>query len=202
MSTINLIDQISLDYLINKDLTTKIQSKNKTKQITRKEKKFYRKRVLNLTRELLTPKNENEDLVINPTLVDEDLLCAFNNYIKACIRNFKILDKNDIIQHDYKYLDEDMKINNHEGDNVSEYNETKILDDNKLFMRRIESKSNLDNFVKIKSLTKTEPLILPKLREIHLDDPILRNKGIQKKENINIVYAENTKKEDDKKEKK
>jgi hypothetical protein len=199
MSTINLIDQISLDYLINKDLTTKIQTKNKTKQITRKEKKFYRKRILNLTRELLTPKNENDDVVIVPTLVDGDLLYAFNNYLKACIRNFKVLDKNDIIQDDYKYLDEETKNNNHEEDNVSDYNETKILDDNKLFMRRIESKSNLDNFVKIKSLKKAEPLILPKLREIHLDDPLLRNKGIQKKENINIVYAEDTKEDHKKK---
>ena len=64
-------------------------------------------------------------------------------------------------------------------------------------MRTIKEKSNLDNFVKIKYQKPQEDIIIPKIREINLNDPNLRNKGIKKKEkenNINILYDENKKK--------
>jgi hypothetical protein len=205
--TENIIHQITLECLINREKYEKQTAKEKTMKINKKDKKFYRRRVLNLTRELLLSKKEGDstsDITnVMETVVTPDLLNAFNNYIKACIHNFKIIDKNDIIQEDYK--DMNMSLLNDlnfldlpetlENENQNIDNNTN--ENNKLIMRTIKEKSNLDNFVKIKYKKPQEDIIIPKIREINLNDPNLRNKGIKKKEkenNINIVYDENKKK--------
>ena len=192
----NIVHQITLECLLNKERYEKHMSIDKKMKINKKDKKFYRRRVLNLTRELLLSKKEGGDTSdltnVMETVVTPDLLNAFDNYVKACIHNFKIIDKNDIIQEDYKdmnflYLSETLEneIQNNSNEN------------NKLIMRTIKEKSNLDNFVKIKYQKPQEDIIIPKIREINLNDPNLRNKGIKKKEkenNINILYDENKKK--------
>ena len=194
--TENIVHQITLECLINKDKYEKQTSKEKSLKINKKDKKFYRRRVLNLTRELLLSKKdgtETSDVTnVMETVVTPDLLNAFDNYLKACIHNFKIIDKNDIIQEDYKdmnFLDLPETLENEIQNNSNE--------NNKLIMRTIKEKSNLDNFVKIKYQKPQEDIIIPKIREINLNDPNLRNKGIKKKEkenNINILYDENKKK--------
>ncbi len=188
----NIINQITLDCLINKEIFLKQNAREKNKKINRKDKKFYKKRILNLTRELLNTKKENDnnledekfDAVITP-----DLLVSFDNFIRICINNFKTIDKNDIIQEDYK----DITINNAGNIDINNL-EKQMNDDNRLFMRSIKTNSNLDNFVQYKYKKKEEEVILPKLREINLKEPTLRNKGIKKKENIDIVYDENKEK--------
>jgi hypothetical protein len=192
----SIVNQITLDCLINE----KHKSLNKNMKINKKDKKFYRKRILNLTRELLLTKKDkdigqsnetNDDITINP-----DLLNAFNNYVKSCIHNFKIIDKNDIIQEDYK----DMNLNNSNNlENIETLKATdlNIIENNKLFMRSIKIKPGLDSFVKYTCKRQEDEIILPKIREINLDEPTLRIKGIKKKEkenNINIIYDENKKK--------
>ena len=200
----NIIHQITLECLINKDMYEKHKNAEKNLKINKKDKKFYRRRVLNLTRELLLSKKEGDatsDLTnVMETIVTPDLLNAFNNYVKACIHNFKIIDKNDIIQEDYKDINMNL-LNDLNFLDLSETleNETQnnSNENNKLIMRTIKEKSNLDNFVKIKYQKPQEDIIIPKIREINLNDPNLRNKGIKKKEkenNINIVYDENKKK--------
>ena len=202
--TENIVHQITLECLINKDKYEKQTSKEKSMKINKKDKKFYRRRVLNLTRELLLSKKEGGDTSdltnVMETVVTPDLLNAFDNYVKACIHNFKIIDKNDIIQEDYKDINMNL-LNDLNFLDLSETleNETQnnSNENNKLIMRTIKEKSNLDNFVKIKYQKPQEDIIIPKIREINLNDPNLRNKGIKKKEkenNINILYDENKKK--------
>jgi hypothetical protein len=57
-------------------------------------------------------------------------------------------------------------------------------------MRSIKIKNGLENFVTIKSFKKPDEMILPKIKDINLEEPTLRNKGIIKKENITIKYDE------------
>lgn len=213
----NIVNQITLDCLINE----KHKSLKKNVKINKKDKKFYRKRILNLTRELLLTKKDkdigqsnetNETKETNETIDDNkindfidftinpDLLNAFNNYVKACIQNFKTIDKNDIIQEDYK----DININLLNDLDISEtlqhdhnIQDHYIIENNKLFMRSIKTKPSLDSFVKYTCKRQEDEIILPKIREINLDEPTLRIKGIRKKEkenNINIIYDENKKK--------
>jgi hypothetical protein len=187
--TEDLIHQITLDCLINKDVYIKMQQKPIINKVSKKDKKFYRKRILNLTRELLL-KKESEYNGINL-----DIKNGFDVFVKTCIQYFKVIDKNDIIQEDYSIFDEEERQITECMIEIDKKMNHNNKNDNQLFMRTIKPTSNLDKFVKIKSIKKEEEIILPKIREILLDDPLLRNKGIQKKENININYDENKKKD-------
>ena len=92
------LNQASLDYLINTK-QYKIQLTNTiNKKINRKDKKFYRRRILSLTKDLLS--KEESEIVVSP-----DIKYAFDNLVKTCIHYFKILDRNDIIQEDYNGFD-------------------------------------------------------------------------------------------------
>ena len=186
----DLINQITLDCLINREIYSKMQNTNNIKNnVNKKDKKFYRKRILNLTKDLLLKKNIPYD-EINP-----DIKNSFDNFMKTCIHYFKIVDTNDIIQEQYKELNtlteaiepsENNNLNIEETDNKSSTINEK---DNRLFMRSIKIKNGLEDFVKRKSTKKADEIILPKIKEINLEDPILRIKGIipnPKKENINI----------------
>jgi len=179
--TEDFINQITLDCLINKEVYDKMTIMKKQKNVNKKDKNFYRKRILNLTRELLLKKDDNYN-EINP-----DIKVAFDNYIKTCIQYFKIIDNNDIIQEEYKdfnkALENDCAVNLNEQDICdNKYDKEK----DKLFMRSIKMPNYLEKFVKITTTKKPEEIILPKLKEIDLLEPNLRNKGIQKKENIVI----------------
>jgi hypothetical protein len=179
-----LINQITLDCLVNKEVYMKMQKQNTMKNTNKKDKKFYRKRVLNLTRELLL-KKQDEYNEINP-----DIKSSFDYFVKTCIHYFKVIDKNDILQEDYKNFDEQTQLNTSitndfvmDGDLNNNYNNE---NNNKLFMRSVKMKNGLENFVTIKSTKKEDEIILPKIKDINLQEPTLRNKGIIKKENITI----------------
>ena len=81
------INQITLDCLLNKPLYEKFVAQKISKQITKKEKKEYRKRIFLLTKELLMSDEERNDIL-------PDVKYAFDNYVKACIHCFKIQDEN------------------------------------------------------------------------------------------------------------
>ena len=200
----DFVNQVTIDYLLNKEQYQHYISNKLTKSCNKKDKKFYRKRIYNLTKELLLNKEE-----IFPVL--PDVQYAFDNYIRSCIHYFKSLDNNDIIQEEYKYLDllntsiDDSEFNdtnemndtndindiNDTNDNISNKNNKKI---NNLFMRSIPlQKNNLDSFV-INKNKKNENIILPIQKEIDLKNPILKNKGISKKKNITNIYDEKNKK--------
>jgi hypothetical protein len=190
------LNQVSLDFLINKKQykTHCISFTENTinKKINKKDKKFYRRRILSLTKDLLS--KEEVDIVIPP-----DIKYMFDNFIKACVHYFKILDRNDIIQEDYNEFDEF-------DDKIKENNETndeshKILkeENEKLLMRSVKMVNpSLDNFIKINMTKQTKELIIPQQKEINLKDPILKNKGIDKKKNIINNYEEDAKKQIDK----
>lgn len=174
-----LINKITLDCLINKDIYIKMQKQNTINKTNKKDKKFYRKRILNLSKDLLLKKDNDYD-EINP-----DIKSSFDNFIKTCIHYFKIIDRNDILQEDFKNFDDIIETNDFITNGVSK-NDYNSENDNKLFMRSVKMKTGLENFVTIKSTKKEDEMILPKIKDINLEEPTLRNKGIIKKENIII----------------
>jgi uncharacterized UPF0160 family protein len=185
----SFVDQVTLDYLLNKDMFNKHIKTQKAKSINKEDRKFYKKRIYNLFKELLITKEEPEDLL-------PDVKYAYDNFINACINYFKTIDNNDLIQEEYKGLDETPDIIS-----IPELKDNNLQteeDANKLLMRSIKITTlPLDNFVKRKSTKVEEKLILPKQKEINLNEPELNIKGINKKKNITNKYDEtlNTKKE-------
>jgi len=185
----SLINQITLDCLLNKKMyNTQIKNK-KTKQINHEERKFYRKRIYNLFKDMIS-ENSPDNLLL-------DVKYAYENYINATINYFKIIDSNDIIQgeHDSE-TNEDLETNGELGKDIS-YNSVEAAD--AILMRSVKMEiPTLDKYIK---RTKTKPLndqprlIIPKQKEINLNDPQLKNKGI--KNNINNIYEDKNKKKED-----
>lgn len=170
------INQITLEYLINKDQKARLLVPTTN---MRKDKKFYRRRILNLTKDMLL--NNYSDEVL------PDVKDAFDKYVKTCIGYFKIKDETDIIQEDHSIENIDLLDSNLDIDDIVSPEEA-----DKLMMRSIKiNKLPLDDFVKIKYLNvKKEQIIIPKQKEINLKDPNLRKKGIPEKNNIHKPYKD------------
>ena len=92
MST-GIIDQITLECLMNKDTYNKIMANKTLVAKKNQDKEFYHNRILHLFEQLMTN--------TQPEGMMQDVTYAFENYVKTCIRYFKIIDESDIIQQDY-----------------------------------------------------------------------------------------------------
>lgn len=197
--TENYINQIDLQYLLNKEHYEKQVRSKMSKNIHKKDRKFYRKRILNLTKELLYPQLRTN------SMITPDIKYTFDGFIKTCVEHFKTIDQNDILQEEFKDLDDNSQLLEDEFDEI----ELSTEDANKLMMRSVSCNVNtLDKFITKMKVNKEEPqIVLPQQKEIKLDDPILKTKGIikrekrmkktnednileDKKENINIIYED------------
>jgi hypothetical protein len=173
----NFVNQITLDCLINKEQYNKCVQNKMSKIVCRQEKKFYKKRLVDLTKDLLSKPSVYEKTIF------PDVKYAFDVYTKTCVEYFKSLDNNDILQEEYKNIDHESIL---QTDPVLQQTQQ---DADKLLMRNIQIKP-LDKFVKRICTKKEEEIIIPKQKDVNLTDPVLKNKGIikkKKKEKENIL---------------
>ena len=189
------VDQVTLDCLLNKSMFNAHVKIKQAQSVNKEERKFYKKRIYNFFKEMLINKAEPEDLL-------PDVKYAYDNFINASINYFKTIDNNDLLQEEYKTLDEE-EIANLENINAipelgDDDNIVGLEEADKLLMRSIKiTTAPLDKFVKRKSTKPEALMIMPKQKEINLMDPELKIKGlqsnnniIQKKENITNKYDE------------
>lgn len=181
------INQITLECLMNKEIYEHMRNSSEVRKDNLKEMKFYRKRIYDLVKRLLISKEEREN-------ASPDVNYAFSNFVKTTINYFKIIDKQDILQQDYKELERQ------ELNVIVENDEEELKNYNAYIMKKItmpEEKTkmtSMDNFVvKKQSEEIKESIIYPQKREFNLKDESLKNKGIIKKEgkkkkNINNKY--------------
>ena len=162
------------------------------------DKKFYKKRILDLTKRLFRDE-----------LKDEQLINCFHSYLKDCINHLKIADTSDIIQE--KYVDSSNIINDiletnvvDNVDNVDNVDSSITLMENDSYANcdhlfwKIEDvkKVNLDSFV-INNAVKNNKKILPVKAELNIKTKVHKTKGIAKKKNIgNIKNYEDAKKQE------
>ena len=121
----NLINEITLDCLMNKEQYNKYISKKNLKRETIKDIKFYRKRIYYLTKEMLLSKEQTMPVL-------PEVKNAFDNYVKTCINYFKVIDRNDIIQEDYTEFANNLD-NINENIELNKLDELNNLDENNIF---------------------------------------------------------------------
>jgi len=188
----DFLANIKLEYLMKKDHYAKyieqIKPVNREKYL--KERKFYKKRIYDFTKKMLNGEK---------TGVLQDVVFAFENYIRYCVEYFKMLDKTDILQEDYSKMNAD-------GQVLYSVSPDSLEENDQLFMRsfKVSQPNSLEKIVKrttTKVITKRE---LPKQKEINLKDPVLKKKGIKKnnilleKNNIKDMYGDHQKKDENK----
>jgi hypothetical protein len=181
------VNQVTLDCLLNKKMYNNHLRSKKIKQQNKEERKFYRKRSFNLFKEMING-NSPEDLL-------PDVKYAYENFINTTIHYFKTIDNNDIIQSEYKDVDMSLHDCSELQCDISA-NLVSNLEADKLLLRSIKiDVPTLDKYVKRTRTKKNEEnIILPKQREINLNDPELKNKGLKKNNITNIYEDKNTKK--------
>jgi hypothetical protein len=175
-----IITQITLDCLLNKEQYSKYlkATLQKTTESSKKDRKFYKRRILQLTKDMLLSDE------IDAT---SDMLFAFDNFARTCISYFKMIDKTDILQTDYPNMLIDSNIV------APDVPEMTLEESTKSLMRTVKiNKITMDQFVKRISTVPDNPPIVPLKRSVNLKDPELRNKGIRKKKSIETVYENNT----------
>jgi|688.fasta_scaffold294120_2 hypothetical protein len=160
-----------LEYLTNPAYYSIIaKSKPKTETILNKEDtRFYRKRIIALTKEML----KSSDLAPSKGINE-----AFDVYINMLIKYFKIVDKTDIIQDQY---DKDKEVEEDELSNLQEQIDTQVDMDIAHILRGSGGAApTLNDFV-VSTTTHPESRVIPMKLEMNLHSPSLKTKGIKPK---------------------
>lgn len=191
-SNMSEIDSITLDYFTNKSQYANLLKKKdyyQSKQFNN-DKKFYKKRILDLSKRLFRDEIENEQLV-----------SGFHNYIKLCIDYLKVLDTNDLLQE--KYADSN-EHGEHGGYDThiehNEHNDIDIIDTSCISIKNVSyqncdhlfakaeqvKKVNLDSFIINNTIENLPKKILPVKEQVNIKTKIHKTKGIMKKKKTEI----------------
>jgi len=152
-------NQIDLLYLTNPHLKIKY-NKQLEKLVDEDDIKFYRKRILQTTKDYLRGNKVN-----NP--IDS----SFEEYANQLIKHYKFIDKKEMIQKEYKNLPEKEK---------KKMTNFKLLDKNKLMMKsKKKIKQTLEDFIPIVVKERTiKKVVMPKQINFDLKNPKNRKKGL------------------------
>ena len=169
--------QVDLLYLTNPNFKIKY-NKEKMKLVNDEDIKFYRKRILQDTKEYLRGNTTTEDITN-----------AFEHFAMELINYYKFIDKKKLIQEEYKNLPP--KKSKKPG-------EFKILEENELIMKRPEMvKKTIKDFIPIVVRERSHrKLIIPKLKKYDIKTTNNREK---EKSNQFITNGKKNKKEKSKK---
>lgn len=172
-----IITQITIDCLLNREQYSKYLNANMTKTLesSKRERRFYKRRILQMTRDML-----NSDEINTPN----DMLIAFDHFARTCISYFKMVDRTDILQTDYPPNEEVVV-------GVNEAELMPFKDSVECLMRSVKINTlTMDKFVKRTSTVPEVAPVIPQVKDINLKSPELRNKGIRKKKNMDTQYEE------------
>ncbi|ALH23284.1 hypothetical protein ceV_378 [Chrysochromulina ericina virus CeV-01B] len=160
------INKITLEYLLNPNMLLK---KNQTILDCNLDKdiKFYRKRINQMTKDMIKGNFPNSDLKM-----------IFENYTSELIYYFKQQDTKDIYQEEYQ----DLSLNKIKDDNSLANNIEIESIDNILLSGKNNPVPSLEKFVKKISITPDNHII-PQKKNINIKDPKLRVKGVKSNTN-------------------
>jgi hypothetical protein len=195
-SSMSACDKLTMDTMINVTAYSKYMARKETDAKTRSsetksERRFYKKRILELTKQL----------VKNPTYTnDSSVIAACNAYINACIVHFKFVDLSDTLQMEHftgetsDAVAEDSSSfsttdANNDGDlnKLNEIDSTFLSTDTRNVKKiSIPEKNVLEQlFISPESKTQTQPHTktsdhIPRIVEIDFKDIHFKTKGIKK----------------------
>ena len=180
----NDIDNITLQYFTNKSQYDSLLKRKgvSVDSIYLNEKKFYKKRILDLTKKAF--RNEVDDNHIKNT---------FENYVRTCIHYLKFSDKKDIYQEQYDGMNvvDKEKEKDKDNDDLDCISDISYNNVDYIMGKSAEiKKCNLDSFIINKNKnSKGISCILPQKPKVNIKSSEYKTKGIvQKKKNITNKY--------------
>ena len=187
MSSKKYIENVTIQYLLNPNLQNQIIKNNTIlSKDFNDDVKFYKKRIGQYVKDIC--KDINSETFEISTNDKTKLACI--NFMKCLIEDYKFNDAKDILQEDYEEYnvidnyDISNNISNKTFNNISNNKLNNNHNIDNILLKEDKKTISLDNFVKVKNVTKRE--ILPNKREANLQEPHLRYKGVKKKNIDNI----------------
>lgn len=192
------IDRITLEYLsgsrYNKD-------NQKTEIIHNDDILFYKKRIINTTRELIKKitdpsYNETNDIIDNNSVQE-----AFKYFVETLVYSYKQDDMIDMIKSHNGFIDIDISDNHFIPEHIksTSHGETKPISitqiDSNIFSRTTNMKNKYDwsRFCKVDKKVEKQDKPMPKLGDYNLKDPSLRLKGVKNKKSTNNIVSDDKK---------
>lgn len=198
-STMSACDKLTMDTMINVSAYSKYISKRDTDVKTRSdetknERRFYKKRIMALTKQLIK----------NPTYTnDTSIINACTAYINACIMHFKFIDLADTIQKEHTFenehdcttlsnidtelLDECFEDNINKIDNAFLTQDVRKVKKINIHEKNILEQLFLSPSSSEEHTSKTNITSLPRVIEIDLKDRQFKTKGIKRLKNEKTV---------------
>ena len=178
----NSTNNIDLMYLTNAGHLSK--SPKDLNIVDKKEVEFYKKRIFQLCKDLLRGKKENSS--IND---------AFDTFCLTAIEHFKMVDKADLIQNEYKDLNIS-STNSRPQQSVKPFHENP----DELMFKKIEKNNDntMDKFIIKNVIKKEESIILPTQKTYNLKDVKYQEKNVEVKSKSSAVAIKNKKKKNKK----
>ena len=182
-------NRVTLDCLLNKEMYSNQIKTKKERALSKEDKRFYRKRIYSLFKEIISGKPP-PDLFL-------DVKSTYETFVTTAINYFKAIDRSDIIQSEYgeSVSVEDLSNNtidcsiNCSINGTTDYNEGLLSS-----LRSVKMNTpTLDKYVTKIRTKKKEELILPQQKDINLQNPEFKSKGV-KKNNITSIYEDEHKK--------
>ena len=198
MNSKNYIDNITIKYFSG-NRYCKIENEVININIDNSEIIFYKKRIINTTRELIKKFtdisfNTDDNYILDNNLVND----TFTDYVKSLINAYKQDDLNDMIKNHNGLLDisstnlnlntnPNLNTNTNANPNISK----KI--DNTIFSKPLNIKNKYDwsNFCKVdKKADKSSQQPMPKIGNYNLKNPSLRIKGVKNKKSKDTIVTD------------
>ena len=185
----DFVNRVTLDCLLNKEMYSNQIKTKKERALSKEDKRFYRKRIYSLFKEIISGKPP-PDLFL-------DVKSTYETFVTTAINYFKAIDRSDIIQSEYgeSVSVEDLSNNtidcsmNCSINGTTDYNEGLLSS-----LRSVKMNTpTLDKYVTKIRTKKKEELILPQQKDINLQNPEFKSKGV-KKNNITSIYEDEHKK--------
>ena len=167
--------QIDLLYLTNPNFKIKYNKKQES-FLNEEDVKFYRKRILQTTKDYL-----------RGSRLTEEINNVFEEYANMLIQHYKFIDKKELIQEDYKNLPKKKEI---------KPKNFKLNKENELLLKKPEIvKKTIKDFIPIvvKERTKKK-IIIPKQKKYDIKQPKNREKIDKKSKQFISNVKENKKK--------
>lgn len=185
----DFVNRVTLDCLLNKEMYSNQIKTKKERALSKEDKRFYRKRIYSLFKEIISGKP--------PPNLFLDVKSTYETFVTTAINYFKAIDRSDIIQSEYSesVSVEDLSNNTIDGsmncsiNDATDYNEGLLSS-----LRSVKMNTpTLDKYVTKIRTKKKEELILPQQKDINLQNPEFKSKGV-KKNNITSIYEDEHKK--------
>ena len=150
---------MDLMYLTNGRMRNKME--NLDKGVNKEDLKFYRKRILQQTKNYLREGR-----------LENSIDRAFDNYADKLIEYYKFIDKKEIIQKEYENMEENSSIDVKDID---------LSEENKKMMKEVEAPvKTIKDFITVVAEKPKKKRVIPKLKEYNLKKDELRIKGLKK----------------------